>query len=201
QELDSWKTPTALHVAPVPEIGSLAPLSSKLTLPNPNGKPTIVTFLRHCGCPFAEKTFRQFRDLAGKYQDVNFVAVSHSSQESTDNWVIVIGGEWDIHVIVDTERELYAQWGLGVSSTWHVINPWTLVSTFTLGKKEGIWNRGTESGTRWQTAGSFAVDNEGVVKWARVASSADDIPDFQEGLRALGFEDRKGRNKAHKARK
>lgn len=115
--------------------------------------------------------------------------------------MIVIGGEWDIHVIVDTERELYAQWGLGVSSTWHVINPWTLVSTFTLGKKEGIWNRGTESGTRWQTAGSFAVDNEGVVKWARVASSADDIPDFQEGLRALGFEDRKGRNKAHKARK
>ncbi|RFU27010.1 hypothetical protein B7463_g9336, partial [Scytalidium lignicola] len=193
QELDSWKTPKALHVDPVPQVGSLAPLSSMLSLPDPNGKPTMVTFLRHCGCQFAEKTFREFRKFAGKNQDVNFIAISHSSQEATDNWAIAIGGEWDIKVIVDTERELYAQWGLGTSSTWHVINPWTVTSWYNIGKKEGIWNRATESGNRWQMAGSFAVDSEGVVKWVSVAKSADNIPDFQEGLKALGLGDRKAR--------
>jgi len=197
QELDSWKTPKALHVAPVPEIGSLAPLSSKLSLPNPNGKPTMVTFLRHCGCQFAEKTFLQFRNLASIHSDVNFVAISHSSQEATDNWTIAIGGYRDVEIIVDTERELYAQWGLGISSTWHVINPWNLVSWYTLGTKESIWNGPTESGNRWQTAGSFAVDTQGVVKWVQVAKSANDIPDFKEGLQALGL----GGRKAHKSKK
>ncbi|KAH8815789.1 hypothetical protein F5884DRAFT_666306 [Xylogone sp. PMI_703] len=197
QELEAWKSPKALHVDPVPQIGSLAPLSSKLSLPDPNGKPIMVTFLRHCGCQFAEKTFHQFRDFAGDHKDVNFIAISHSSQEATDNWVAVIGGEWDVTVIVDTERELYAQWGLGTSSTWHLINPWSVSSWYNLGTKEGIWNRPTESGNKWQTAGSFAVDAQGVIQWVKVAKTADDIPDFAEGLRALGIEDRK----AHKSGK
>jgi len=91
-----------------------------------------------------------------------------------------------VQVIVDTGRVIYAQWGLGVSSAWHVLNPWSMYSVYKLGKKEGIWNMPTESGNRWQTSGSFAVDTGGVVRWAKVARSADDIPDFKEALRALG---------------
>lgn len=88
-------------------------------------------------------------------------------------------------VIVDSERELYAQWGLGVSSAWHVLNPLSMYSVFKLGKQEKIWNRPTESGSRWQTSGSFAVDSEGIVRWASVAKAADDIPNFSEALSAL----------------
>jgi hypothetical protein len=90
-------------------------------------------------------------------------------------------------VIVDADRELYAKWGLGTSSAWHVLNPWSIYSVYRLGKSEKIWNGPTESGNRWQTSGSFAVDREGVVKWARVARNADDIPDFNEALAALGI--------------
>lgn len=86
----------------------------------------------------AEKTFQQLRKLAGKNPEVNFVAVSHSSEEATEKWVIAVGGEWDVHVIVDEKREIYAQWGLGVSSTWHVLNPWSLYSVYKLGKQENI---------------------------------------------------------------
>jgi hypothetical protein len=35
----------------VPAVGAKAPSSAQLPIPNPNAKPTIVTFLRHCGCP------------------------------------------------------------------------------------------------------------------------------------------------------
>jgi hypothetical protein len=53
-------------------------------------------------------------------------------------------------------------------------------------RTEKISNRPTESGNRWQTSGSFAVDGEGSVGWSRVARAADDIPDFNEALKALG---------------
>jgi hypothetical protein len=91
-----------------------------------------------------------------------------------------------VTVIVDSRRELYAQWGLGVSSAWHVLNPWSIYSAYKLGKQEKIWNMPTESGNRWQTSGSFATDGEGVVRWERVAKAADDIPDFSAALNALG---------------
>ena len=77
-------------------------------------------------------------------------------------------------------------WGLGLSSTWHTLNPWSLYSGYKLGKKDGIWSRPTESGSRWQTAGSFAVDESGIIRWERIAKTADDIPDFAEALKALG---------------
>jgi len=162
--------------------------------------------------PVAEKTFQSLREAAGKNADVNFIAVSHSDQEATDKWIIAVGGEWDTHVIVDAERELYSQWGLGVSSAWHVLNPWSMYSVWKLGKQENIWNKPTESGSRWQTvrifqapllnhlvppkkslltsrqqSGSFAVDSQGIVRWAKVAKAADEIPDFNEALKTLGI--------------
>jgi hypothetical protein len=134
----------------------------------------------------AEKTFYQLRTLASKHPEVNFLAMSHSDQEATDKWLISIGGQWEVQVIVDAEREAYAQWGLPVSSTWHVLNPWSLYSVYQLGKQENIWNKPTESGNRWQTSGSFAIDERGVVRWNRVSQSADEIPDFKMALESIG---------------
>lgn len=136
----------------------------------------------------AEKTFKQIRQLAHKTPEVNFVAVSHSDQESTDKWIISIGGQWEVQVIVDADRELYAKYGLGASSAWHVLNPWSMYSVYKLGKAENIWNKPTESGNRWQTSGNFAVDKDGVMKWSKVAQTADDIPNFTDALKALGIE-------------
>lgn len=49
-----------------------------------------------------------------------------------------------------------------------------------------MWNRPTESGSRWQMPGGFAVDGRGVIKWAHVANTADDVSDFKTGLGTLG---------------
>jgi hypothetical protein len=88
-------------------------------------------------------------------------------------------------VVVDFDKKAYAKWGLGTSSAWHFLNPWALYSVYAVGKGEGIWNRPTESGSRWQTSGAWAVDTDGVVKWGGLAKAADDVPDFGEALRSL----------------
>ncbi|KAG4432265.1 hypothetical protein IFR05_012248 [Cadophora sp. M221] len=132
----------------------------------------------------AEKTFLSLRELSFKDTSRIYVAVSHSSDSATKNWLGSIGGEGNVRVTVDEKRELYGKWGLGVSSTWHILNPWSLYAVYTLGKKEGIWNKPTESGSRWQTGGSFAVGEGGMVKWVGVPKAADEIPDFGEAAKA-----------------
>lgn len=177
--------PSKLSTSPVPSVGANAPSISKLQLPTSDEKPTILTFLRHCGCPFAEKTFRSFRAAASTHPSLNFVAVSHSDQSATHKWLEAVGGAENVRIIVDSERELFARWGLGVSSFWHVLNPASMWSVYKLGKEQGIWNRPTESGNRWQTSGSFAVDRNGVVRWGGAAGRADWIPDFEEAVKAV----------------
>lgn len=93
-------------------------------------------------------------------------------------------------MIADPDRDLYSAWGLGLSSTWHALNPWSLYSAYRLGKDEGIWNTSTTGGTRWQTSGAFAVDSQGFVRYAEVAKAADFVPDFKEILKTLEAENK-----------
>jgi hypothetical protein len=132
----------------------------------------------------AEKTFLNMRALASAHPDMHFTAVSHSDQPSTDRWLASLpdpsqNTQPNLSIVVDAEREAYAAWGLGVSSLWHVLG--SIPGTTKL-KQDGISVRPTESGSRWQTAGNFGVDAQGIVRWARVDQRADDMPDFTEGL-------------------
>jgi hypothetical protein len=70
-----------------------------------------------------------------------------------------VGGAWAINVIVDEDREVYASWGLGVSTAYHLLNPWTQIAMRKLGTEEKIWGREVDpSGNRWQVGGSWATD-------------------------------------------
>ncbi|KAI0480502.1 hypothetical protein GGR56DRAFT_671607 [Xylariaceae sp. FL0804] len=184
QEWESFKAPPAKQVTPPPEVGARAPVNEGLQLPT--DKPTVIVFLRHCGCPFAEKTFKAVTRLSNRHKDVHFVAVSHSSAEATESWVVKVGGNWEASVVIDEQRDLYAQWGLGTSTTWHVLSPATLYKAFRLARDENVWGRPTESGTRWQTAGAFAVDEKGVVRWRQVARSADEAFDLDAAVQSVG---------------
>lgn len=173
-----------LSVQAVPKVGDRAPsLGRDVTFPS--DKPVVVVFLRHCGCPFAEKTFKTLTALSTANPEIRCVAVSQSSGPETDAWVVEVGGEWEAHVIVDESRDLYKLWGLGQTSTWHAYSPWTVWSAVKLGREEGIWNREQQTGSRWQQGGAFAVDSSGFVRWAKPAQSAEEVPSFKEALRAL----------------
>jgi len=128
------------------------------------------------------------RAMAPAHPDIRFVAVSHSDQAATDKWLAALpepsrNTQPNLNVIIDAEREVYAAWGLGTSSFWHVLG--SIPSVSKLDKEDGIKVRSTESGNRWQTAGNFAVDDQGVVKWSRKDERADDMPDFNEGVDAV----------------
>ncbi|KAF3391757.1 hypothetical protein F1880_007808 [Penicillium rolfsii] len=185
KELASWSSPSYIEPATAPRVGDKAPSDPKLVLPADNGKPTLIAFLRHCGCPVAEATFLAMRTTASQHPDINFVAVSHSDQPSTDKWLSAVGGPGSVRVIVDAEREIYAKWGLGIVSWKHVLSPAALVNILKLGREQGIWNRPTESGSRWQSAGYWAVDQEGYVRWGAPAARADDIMNVTEAINAL----------------
>lgn len=189
QELSSWFSLNHPTVAEPPQIGSKAPETPKIQ--PAQGRPAVITFLRHCGCPWAEKTFLNIREIAGDHRDIDFIAVSHSDQESTDNWLKALpqaGSEpANVKVVVDAEVEAYAAWGLGPASWAHVLSPWQLWNVYKLGQTEQIWNRPTESGSRWQMSGSYAVDAEHIVRWGRPMNRADEVPDFGEAVEcALG---------------
>ena len=133
----------------------------------------------------AEKTFRHFCNLANDHPDIQFIAVSHSDPEHTDEWLISVGGYGDVKVTTDPEREMYGQWGLGISGWGAVLSPSGIADTISLAIAEGIKNKPTKSGNRWQTAGSFAIDEGGIVRWAHISASAGDISKFADGLKAL----------------
>lgn len=186
QEIASWLSPPPVATAPSPSIGSHPPSTPELPFPSNNNKPAVIAFLRHCGCPFAEKTFLRLRSSASAHPDITFIAVSHSDQPSTDKWLEAVGGAGPIQMVVDLGRKVYAAWGLGTLGFWDVLNPAGPWSVYKLGKEEGIWNRPTETGSRWQSSGAFAVDGSGFIRWGQAAPSADWIPDFEEAVNAVG---------------
>ncbi|KAF1830756.1 hypothetical protein BDW02DRAFT_572708 [Decorospora gaudefroyi] len=187
-EFWSWMSPPAMKTAEQPAVGQKAPSAPKL--PAHNGQPTIISFLRHCGCPFAEKTFLSLRTIAPAHPNIRFVAVSHSDRASTDRWLASLpepskNNQPNLTIVVDAEREAYAAYGLGTTSFWHVLG--SISSVAKLGKEDGINVRPTESGSRWQAAGNFGIDGEEVVRWSRKDERADDVPNFKDGVDAVLF--------------
>lgn len=51
KEVASFKSPPPRETAPVPELGEDAREHADSKLKLPKDKPTIIVFLRHCGCP------------------------------------------------------------------------------------------------------------------------------------------------------
>lgn len=51
--------------------------------------------------------------------------MSHSSPEGTRKWVDMLGGAWNVEIIMDEDRAIYAAWGLGLGSVWYMFNPTT----------------------------------------------------------------------------
>jgi hypothetical protein len=148
----------------------------------------VVAFLRHTGCPFAEATMQELRDRAAS-GGVEWIAVSHAEARPTQQWCDAVGGRGDVHVLIDPERAFYAAWGLGRSSLGHFMGRRSLTEVKRLAKG-GIRNRHPH-GTRWQQAGTFAIDAAGLVRWRHLPAHAGDLPDLDAAVRRLGLSPRR----------
>ncbi|KAK0656258.1 hypothetical protein B0T16DRAFT_398932 [Cercophora newfieldiana] len=133
-----WLTPVPppIPIAAAPKIGDMAPMDRDRELTFGGGKKVIVIFLRCVGCAFAQKLFLQLRGIATRYPgEITCVAVSHSSAAATQKWLDLLGGSWNVNIVIDEDRAVYAAWGLGLGSVWYVLNPTSTVAGF----KEKGW--------------------------------------------------------------
>lgn len=78
--------------SPLPAINSPAPSAlGSLNLPSGTGHPVLVAFVRHCGCPFAEKEVKLLGAETSKHSDLHVVIVQHSEEKETQEWFERIG--------------------------------------------------------------------------------------------------------------
>jgi AhpC/TSA family len=172
--------PPALPLRPAPRPGEKAP---ELPVSLESGRAAIVAFLRHTGCPFAEQTMRLLREAAARSPEVQWIAISHAPQEATERWCRAVGGDDGVLVVSDPSRRAYAAWGLGRTSLGHFLGRRSLAAVTDLARR-GIRNR-HPSGTRWQSAGTFALDHEAAVRWRLIPAHAGELPDLNAALSAL----------------
>lgn len=171
--LRTFLPPEPLAAAPPPLPGEPAP---PLPYDAGAGRAGVIAFLRHTGCPFAEATAQALRAAAADRPEVAWIAVSHAPADATERWCDAVGGLGEVHVVVDETRSSYAAWGLGRSSLTHFMGRRSLVGVARLARR-GIRNR-LPDGSRWQQAGTFAVNGEGTVRWRHLPAHAGDLPDL-----------------------
>src|SRR4051794_10686575 len=106
----------ALPTAAAPAPGEAA---RELPLALEEGRPALVAFLRHTGCPVAERTLPMLRDGASRAPGVKWIAISHAPAEETERWCDAVGGAGRVRVASDPSRRSYAAWGLGRTSLSH----------------------------------------------------------------------------------
>ncbi|KAM0516997.1 hypothetical protein ACHAPE_005109 [Trichoderma viride] len=129
--------PPPVKVAPVPRIGDVAPRDRQRRLELGRRNKCLVVFLRCVGCAFAQKTFLTLRALANRHAgSITCIAISHASPRATSKWIDMLGGAWNVQIVIDQERAIYAAWGLGVaSSLWYCLGPTAQVQAW----KETGW--------------------------------------------------------------
>ena len=165
------RKPTTQVVSTVPRLGDKVSVTREFAC----SSDVLFVFVRHIGCPFAERDIKVSNTWAAAHTDVTVVVVTHGDIAVRDAWLNVIGGVQHLHFHHDPERTLYGQFGLGYSSVWHFMGPESLWGGMSLWRK-GIRNR-MASGTRWQRAGVFRVRN-GRLIWNAIPRSAQmfDLP-------------------------
>jgi AhpC/TSA antioxidant enzyme len=161
-----------------PEIGDPAPALPVALDP---GRPAIVAFLRHTGCPFAEATMRMLREQAERAPAIEWLAITHSPRAATDRYCERVGGPGAVQLVSDPSRAAYAAWGLGRTTLGHFLGRRSLAGVARLAR-QGIRNT-HPTGTRWQSAGTFALDSEHTVVWRHIPAHAGDVPNV---LQAVG---------------
>ncbi len=144
---------------------------------------SLIVFLRHTGCPFAEAMLKDLSELADEHSELQCVAVCHGEADIAQAWLNKFELSSELDIYIDDNRRLYGEWGVGYSNILHLANPKMVMSLASL-LAQGIYNRDA-SGTRWQTHASFLVAPDQTVQWVHFPSHAGDLPDLHDAANAV----------------
>lgn len=173
----------------VPALGAPAPKGLNIS----PGHPTIVAFVRHCGCPFAAKEVLVLGQQVQKYPELHVIIVQHSEEPVVKEWFDIIGGPAafgdrikNLRLVADPERKIYAGWGVGVLGWGGILNMSGGFSKLSELSAEGIPSPFTLDGSwRWQNSGGFALDKSSIIRWEHIAVDAADMCDYATAASTL----------------
>ena len=123
------------------------------------------------------------REAASHSPEAQWIAVSHAPRDATERWCRAVGGAGSVRVVSDPSRRTYAAWGLGRTSLGHFLGRRSLAAVASAARR-GIRNRHPH-GTRWQSAGTFALDGQAIVRWRLLPAHAGDLPHLDAALQTL----------------
>ena len=118
-DLRTFVKPDRPPPAPLPRVGHPAPPLPGA--PPALGRPRIVAFLRHVGCPFAELTMKTLDQASVRHPEVQFLAVSQGTPAATRRWCAELQMGYGVMVIDDPAGDVYAAWGLGLTTLRHFL--------------------------------------------------------------------------------
>lgn len=178
--------------ASFPSLGAAAPSALGPISFSTLHQPALVAFVRHCGCPFAEKEVRMLGEVAAEHTGIHVVIVQHSPEEQTRAWFERIGGhdmfpdDKRVTLVADPGRELYAAWGVGQLGWTNLVNPEVARTLHKQKLEEGLdITKSDWYGYRWQNSAGFAVDTEGKITWRKLARESSDVCDYREAADSL----------------
>lgn len=125
---------------------------------------------------------RMLREAADAAPDVDWIVISHAPAGATEQWCRGVGGAGRAQLVSDPSRSSYAAWGLGRTSFGHFLGRRSLSAAAGLARR-GIRNTHPH-GTRWQSAGTFALDGQSVVRWRHLPAHAGELPDLRVAVEA-----------------
>ncbi|KAF2153350.1 hypothetical protein K461DRAFT_278168 [Myriangium duriaei CBS 260.36] len=179
-------------VAAFPELGDAAPSALGPVSFSTSTSPCLVAFVRHCGCPFAEKEVRLLAEASQQNPGLHVVIVQHSPEEQTKDWFERIGGHnlfpdpGRVTLVADPTREKYAAWGVGQLGWTQMVNGDVARKLHKQKLEEGLdITKGDWSNYRWQNSAGFAVDGQGKITWRKLATDSSDICDYVEAAGSL----------------
>lgn len=174
-------------VCEAPRVGSHAPGGLSI----PSGYPTIVAFVRHCGCPFAAKEVQDLGKQVRKYPNLRVIIVQHSEEQVTNEWFKVIGGPAAfgyglsrVSLVSDPGLKIYAAWGVGALGWAGLLFANGLFKLKKLAD-EGFSTFTSDGSWRWQGSAGFALDASSIIRWKKVAKDAGDMCDYAAAARSL----------------
>ncbi|CAC9887865.1 unnamed protein product, partial [Aureobasidium pullulans] len=175
-------------VAALPEVGEQAPAKvGSVDLKSGGGRPTLLAFVRHCGCPFAEKEVQLLGAESRKNEKLHVVIVQHSDEATTQQCgKKAFPDSKRYTLIADPERKAYAAWGVGSLGWGGMVNGGVMEALKSLKESDGIDLRPTGVGSyRWQNSGGFAVDSAGTIRWRKIANDSSDMCDYSEAAKTI----------------
>lgn len=168
---------------PVPSFEARDARDRPLTSDGLRGRPAVLVFLRHLGCPICQMELVTLAERFPAFaeRDAALVVVVESPRDRAA--AFVAGRDVPYRLVPDPERELYARFGMARGGLTQFVAPGAVLKTLKATARGHL--HGRFEGSELQLPGEVVADAEGVVRHVRVGRHVGDTASVEQLLATL----------------